>query len=139
MRSQPLLYSLYTHNYVAKFQMNAIYKFADDPIMVGQISSNDEPEYRKEVKGLVIWCHEKNPFLNVSKTKELIIDFRKKGGEYAPIYINGTEVERVESVKFLDVTITGNLSWTSHVHATVKKAQQCLFFLRWLRKFGMSI
>eukprot|EP00061_Rhincodon_typus_P016004 g43988.t1 len=31
------------------------------------------------------------------KTKELIIDFRKKGGQH----INGTEVERVESVKFL--------------------------------------
>eukprot|EP00061_Rhincodon_typus_P018864 g48222.t1 len=28
------------------------------------------------------------------KTKELIIDFRKKEGEHAPIDINGTEVER---------------------------------------------
>eukprot|EP00061_Rhincodon_typus_P016070 g44089.t1 len=36
-----------------------------------------------------------------SSTKELIIDFRKKGGEHPPIYINGTEVERVESIKFL--------------------------------------
>eukprot|EP00061_Rhincodon_typus_P005736 g25610.t1 len=51
------------------------------------------------------------------------------GGEHAPIYFNGTEVERVKSIKFLD------LSWTSHVNATVKKAQQH----RWLRKFGMSI
>eukprot|EP00061_Rhincodon_typus_P015031 g42480.t1 len=73
-----------------------------------------------------------------SKSKELIIDFRKKGGEHAPICNNGAEVERVESIKFLRVTITNNLSWTSHVGATVKKAQQHLFFLRWLRKFGMS-
>eukprot|EP00061_Rhincodon_typus_P006965 g28141.t1 len=35
------------------------------------------------------------------KTKELIIDFRKKGREHALIYINGTQVERVESAKFL--------------------------------------
>ncbi|XP_059500668.1 uncharacterized protein LOC132209491 [Stegostoma tigrinum] len=54
-------------------------------------------------------------------------------GEHAPIYINGTEVERVNSIKFVD------LFWTSHVNVTVKKAQQHLFFLRWLRKFGMSI
>eukprot|EP00061_Rhincodon_typus_P005989 g26152.t1 len=67
----------------------------------------------------------------------MIIDFRKKGREHAPIY--GTEVERVESIKFLRVTITDNLSWTSHVDAMVKKAQQHLFFLRWLRKFGMSV
>eukprot|EP00061_Rhincodon_typus_P015148 g42667.t1 len=76
-------------------------------------------------------------FLNVSKTKELIIDFRKKGGEHDPIYIFGTVVERVKSIKFLRVTITGDMSWTSHVDATVKRAQR-LFFLRRLRKFGMS-
>eukprot|EP00061_Rhincodon_typus_P012258 g37882.t1 len=82
------------------------------------------------------WCNENNLSLNVGKTKELIIDFRKKGGEHSPKYINGTEVERVESVNLLRVTITDNLSWTSHVDTMVKKAQQCLFFLR---KFGVSI
>eukprot|EP00061_Rhincodon_typus_P000981 g13356.t1 len=69
----------------------------------------------------------------------MIINFRKKGGEHTSIYSNGTEVERVKSIKFLRVTITNNLSWISHVDATVKKAQQHLFFLRQLRKFGMSV
>eukprot|EP00061_Rhincodon_typus_P016961 g45443.t1 len=69
----------------------------------------------------------------------MIVDFRKTRGEHVPIYINGTEVERVKSIKFLGVTITDNLSWTCHVNATVKKAQQHLFFLRLLRKFSMSI
>eukprot|EP00061_Rhincodon_typus_P010859 g35458.t1 len=57
----------------------------------------------------------------------------------APIYINGVEMERVESVKFLGLMITNNLSWSTHVDATVKKAQQRFFFLRQLRKFGMSV
>eukprot|EP00061_Rhincodon_typus_P001336 g14490.t1 len=35
--------------------------------------------------------------------------------------------------------ITYNLSWTSHVDVIVKKAQQHLFFLGQLKKFGMSI
>eukprot|EP00061_Rhincodon_typus_P008972 g32058.t1 len=43
-----------------------------------------------------------------SKTKELTIDFRKEGGEHPPIYINGTEVEKVNSVKFLGVAITND-------------------------------
>eukprot|EP00061_Rhincodon_typus_P016036 g44038.t1 len=77
-------------------------------------------------------------FADISKTKELIIDFRKKGAEHAPIYINGAEVKKVESVKFLGVTITNNLSWTSHIDTMVKKAQQHLFFLRTHGKFGMS-
>eukprot|EP00061_Rhincodon_typus_P013089 g39248.t1 len=63
----------------------------------------------------------------------------KKGGGHAPIYINSVEVERVKSIKFLGVTIINKLSWTSHADVTVKKAQQRLFFLRQLWKFGMSI
>eukprot|EP00061_Rhincodon_typus_P001571 g15166.t1 len=78
---------------------------------------------------------------HVGQTRLLIqiIDFRKKGGEHAPIYINGAEVERGNSIKFLRVTITNNLSWISNGDATVKKAQQHLFFLRQLRKFDVSI
>eukprot|EP00061_Rhincodon_typus_P019068 g48515.t1 len=73
------------------------------------------------------------------KTIELIIDFRKKEGKHAPIYINRTEVERMKNIKFLGVKITDNLFWTFQVDAIVKKAQQHLFVLRRLRKFGMSI
>eukprot|EP00061_Rhincodon_typus_P012285 g37918.t1 len=70
----------------------------------------------------------------------MIIEFRKKEEEHAPIYISEDEVEKIEGIKFLGVTITNNLSWTSHVDAMVKKAQQqCLFFLSWLWDFSMSI
>eukprot|EP00061_Rhincodon_typus_P002841 g18611.t1 len=85
-----------------------------------------------------MWRNDNNLSLNVSKTKELISDFRKKGGGHTPIYINEVEVERVKSVTFLGVTITDELSSISHIDATVQKVQQRLFFLRQLRKFGMS-
>eukprot|EP00061_Rhincodon_typus_P015824 g43724.t1 len=82
--------------------MNAIYKFADDnTTIVGWITNNEESKYRREIQGLVTWYNENNLSLNISKTKELIIDFRKKGGAHAPIYINGIEVERMHSSKFL--------------------------------------
>eukprot|EP00061_Rhincodon_typus_P008649 g31447.t1 len=128
-----LPYSLYTYKRVAKFRTNAIYKFADDTTMVGLILNNDELEYREEIEGLALWYNDNNLSLNISKTKELIIDFRKKGAEHTPICINRAEFD---SVKFPGVTITNNLSWTSHLDATAKKAQQHLFFLRQLRKFG---
>eukprot|EP00061_Rhincodon_typus_P010409 g34672.t1 len=134
----PLLYSLYTYDCVVKIRTNANYKLTDDTTKVGWISNNDESNYRRATEGLVMWCNENNLSLNTGKAKELNIDFRKKGGEYAPIYINGTEARRVSSIKFLTVTIADNLSWISHVEATVKKAQR-LFFLRRLRRFGMSI
>eukprot|EP00061_Rhincodon_typus_P003914 g21288.t1 len=119
--------------------MNAIYKFAGNTTIMGRISNNDESRYRREIERCVTWCNENNLYLIVSKTKELIVDFRKKGGEHAPIYINGTEVGRVKSIKFLRVTTTDDLSWTSHANATIKKAHQRFFFLKWLGKFAMSI
>eukprot|EP00061_Rhincodon_typus_P011746 g36995.t1 len=107
--------------------------------MVGQESNNDESEYRKEIEGFVMSCNDNDFSLNVGKTKKTIIDFRKKGGDHAPIYINRVKVERVKCIKFLRVMITDRLSWTSHIDVMVKKAQQCLFILRQLRKFGVSI
>ena len=82
------------------------FRFADDATVVGRISNND----KNEIENLVNWCGDNNLSLNVNKTKEIVIDFRKRKGEHAPVYINGDEVERVESFKFLGVQITNNLS-----------------------------
>jgi hypothetical protein len=61
-------------------------KFADDTMVVGLIT--DETAYR-EVRDLEVWCQDNNLSLNVSKTKELIVDYRKRRAEQALIYING--------------------------------------------------
>uniref|UniRef100_A0A9J7Z323 Alkylated DNA repair protein AlkB homologue 8 N-terminal domain-containing protein n=1 Tax=Cyprinus carpio carpio TaxID=630221 RepID=A0A9J7Z323_CYPCA len=80
-----------------------------------------------------------NLLLNTSKTKELIVDFRKKKGSmHDPIHINGMVVERVSSFKFLGTTISEDLSWTTNTSSLVKKAHQCLFFLRTLKKNQLS-
>jgi hypothetical protein len=63
----PLLYSLFTHDCVAKHDSNFI-KFADDTTVLGLITDNDETAYRKEVRDLAVWCQEYNLSLNVSKT-----------------------------------------------------------------------
>ncbi len=42
------------------------------------------------------------------------------------------------SFKFLGVHITEDLTWSAHTDAVLKKSHQRLFFLRLLRKFGMS-
>ena len=73
----PLLYSLFTHHYIAMHASNSFIKFADDTSVVGLISYNDEPAYREEVRALGVWCQENNLTLNVNKTKEMIVDFRR--------------------------------------------------------------
>ena len=77
------------------------------------ITNNDETAYREEVRALRVWCQEKNLTLNVNKTKEMIVDFRKQQREHSPIHIDGIVVEKVESFKFLGVHITDKLKWLS--------------------------
>jgi hypothetical protein len=47
-------------------------------------------------------------------------------------------VEQVNSFKFLDVHITKELIWSTHTNTVAKKAQQHLFPLRRLKRFGMD-
>ena len=97
--------------------------------MVGLITDNDETAYREEVRNLSS---------NVSKTKELIVDYRKRRAEKAPISIEGTVVERVESFKFIGVHITNELSWSKHTNTVVRRVRKHLFTLRRLKRFGMG-
>jgi hypothetical protein len=121
-----LLYSLFTHDCIARHDSNTIFKLADDITVVGLITDNDETAYREKVRDL-----------NVIKTKEMILDYRKRRTEHAPILIDVAAVERVESFRFLGVHINKKLSWSKHTK-TVKRALQSLFRLKRLNIFGMG-
>jgi hypothetical protein len=57
----------------------------------------------------------------VIKTKEIIVDDRKKRTEHTPILINVAVVEQVESFKFLGVHITNKLTWSKHTKTVMKR------------------
>ncbi|KAK1805735.1 hypothetical protein P4O66_001999 [Electrophorus voltai] len=134
----PLLYSLYTYDCTATSSSTIIVKFADDTVVMGLISDNDERAYLEEIKHLENWCQENNLLLNVSKTKELIVDCSKKQERhYQPVRISGTTVERVDSVRYLGVHISQDLSWSRHTNSLAKKARQHLYHLRCLRDFRL--
>ena len=77
--------------------------------LVGLITDNDETVYREEVRDLAMWCQDNNLSLSF-KTKGMIVDYRKKRTEHAPILIDGAAVEQVEIFKSLDVHITNKLT-----------------------------
>ena len=67
----------------------------------------------------------------------MIVDYRKRRAEHAPIPIKGAVVEQVESYKFLGVQITNKLTLSKHTKSVVKRARQYLFPLMRLKRFGM--
>ena len=76
--------------------------------------------------------------LNVSKTKEMVFDFRKKKTPIVPLTIAGKVVEKVKSFKFLGTTISSDLTWVENFSSAIKKAHQRVLFLRQLKKFKVS-
>ncbi|KAK3560577.1 hypothetical protein QTP86_010915 [Hemibagrus guttatus] len=113
---------------------NHIIKFADDTTMVGLISKNDESAYKEDVQHLTAWCKVNSLSLNVDKTKEMVVDFRRAQSDHSPLFIDGSPVEIVKSTKFLGVHLAENLTWSLNTTSTSKKAQQRLYFLWRLRK-----
>ena len=135
----PALYTLFTHDCFATHPTNMVVKFADDTTVVGLISDNDETHYREEIQHLTGWCSENNLLLNNSKTKEVIVDYRKsRKTEHAPLLIHGEEVDHVNNIKFLGIHISSDLTWSLNTSHLVMKAQQRLFFLRKLKRAGLS-
>ncbi|TWW67176.1 hypothetical protein D4764_02G0002170 [Takifugu flavidus] len=81
-------------------------------------SLTHRPQSREEVKRLVDWCCENNLILNVEKTEELIIDFRRKQHSRPPLISNNKAVEEVSSTKFRGGAcngkaglVTANILW----------------------------
>ncbi|KAF7705820.1 gastrula zinc finger protein XlCGF28.1-like, partial [Silurus meridionalis] len=89
--------------------------------------------YREEVHQLTAWCGANNLSLNVDKTKEMVVDFRRVQSGYSPLIINGSSVE-ISKGKFLGVHLADNLTCSLNTSSITKKAQQRLFFLIKLRK-----
>ncbi|KAI4881446.1 hypothetical protein NFI96_000004 [Prochilodus magdalenae] len=75
-----------------------------------------------------------NLSLNVDKTKEMLVDFRRTRRDHSPLHIDGSTVEIVKSTKFLGVHLAEDLTWSLNTSTITKKAQQRLYFLRRLRK-----
>lgn len=133
----PLLFTLMTHDCRPRYSSNHILKYADDTTVVGLIQDNNELASREEVQHLLDWCKLNNLVLNVDKTKEIIVDFRRCRPSHTPILINDTAVEVVSTTKYLGVHITNNLGWSLHTSSLAKKAQQRLHFLRQMRRASL--
>ena len=116
----------------------SLIKFSDDTTLEGLIHNSDESAYWGEVERLAGWCSENDLELNVSKTKEMVFDFRKKKTPLVPLNIASEVVEEVKSFKFLGTTISSDLKWDENFSFAIKKAHQRYFFVRQLKKFSQS-
>ena len=104
-------------------------KFADNKSLSGLIQE-DDLSYREAVEELTEWCDRNYLDLKVTKTKELVINFRRAKVNTDPIVIMGQPVETVTNYKYLGTIIDNKLDWSSNIEACCKKANQRMYFHR---------
>ncbi|TWW62388.1 hypothetical protein D4764_04G0010350 [Takifugu flavidus] len=115
---------------------------ASHPISKGEPSHPKEEDHFGQlelIQDFVEWSLRNNLQINAGKTKELVVDFRRRiNPPPALVNILGTDVDVVESHKCLGVHLNNNLDWTHNTDALVKKGNSTLFLLRRLRSFGVQ-
>ena len=85
-----------------------------------------------------IYRHTYYLYLNVSKAKEMCIDFRKNQRCPKPVYMKGEAVERVETYKYLGVVFDSKLNWKENIDSVLKEENTRMYCLRKLRSFGVN-
>ena len=111
-----------------------VWKYVDDTT-TSEIVLNDEVSNAQSIVDRVMeWSRENRVHLNPSKCKELRISFAKQPAVFDPVVVNSKELEAVNCVKLLGLTISNNLTWNSYVDEVIKKVGKRLYFLLQLRR-----
>ena len=113
-------------------------KYADDTVIIGNISNNNETQYMLEVNEFVKWCDVNYLNLNVKKTMEMFVDFRKDRNEYETLSIKNEDVKVVRSYKYLGVYIDDQLNFSENAQYLFKKGIQRIHFLRLLNNMNVD-
>ena len=94
--------------------------------------------FEREMQGFIKWCTNNFLVVNVKKTKEMVLDFNKKGTIVPPLNVNGEVVERVATYTYLGVEIDNKLTFKECAHNRTKKLQNGMFFHRKLNYFKID-
>lgn len=94
----PLLFILYTHNCISAHSGRFLIKFADDTALVSLLKG-DEDSHGPVLDDFISWCDMSNLKLNILKTKEMCIDFRKESS-VSVTNIKGESIQSVDEYKY---------------------------------------
>lgn len=123
----PLLFVLYTNDCQSDQASRLILKYADDSVIVSLLDGS-EHNHGPVLDEFVNWCDQSFLQINVAKTKEMFIDFRRKPCPPAPCVIKGETVTVVQQYKYLGTVLDDRLKFDANTDALCKKVNQRLLF-----------
>ena len=113
-----------------------IIKYSDDSA-VEDLSKSDSV-YFAEVEWFSNWCRYNSLDLNVKKTKEILIDFRKAPTVIPDPFTDGMKVESVTEYKYLGTVLDNKLNFNKNTDLIHKRCQPRIVCLQKLRSLTVS-
>ena len=108
---------------------HGIWKYVDDTTTSETVLKDGSCKAQNIANKAMSWSSENRVQLNSDKCKELRISFSNQPREFDPVVVDGKELEVVDTVDLLGVTITNQLTWNAHIGKVIKKASRRLYFL----------
>ena len=120
----PLLFILYTNICCSSREDRFILKYADSSVIV------NETGHGPVAQDFVDWCDRSFLQMNIWKTKDMLIGFRKLSRANELTIIKGQTVECAKNYKYLGIIIDNKLNFEANCEAVPKKGNQRLCCLR---------
>lgn len=133
----PLLFIQYTNSCKTTVDRSFLIKFADDTALLSLLYEH-EHVHSGALPAFLRWCDEHFLDLNVSKTKEMIFDFRLNRPVVVNSTIHGDAIEIGNTYKYLGTTFDDKLKLDVNTDMILRRSQQRLYLLRKLRSFSVS-
>ena len=106
----------------------------DDTTLAEVVPRGGQSGMQDAVNTVEQWSIVNKLQLNADKCKELVIDFKRVKHHFDTVTENSQELECVDSVKLLGVTITNTLQWNCHVLDVIQKVNKRIYFLILLKR-----
>lgn len=127
----PLLFLIYINDITKCVDESVgIRLFADDCILYKPVNSdNDQTTLNNSLNAITNWCETWDMKLNQDKTVFMRIT-NKKNPIMTKYLIKGVEISQTNSFKYLGVTFSSNLTWSTHIDTICASARRKLGLLR---------
>lgn len=118
---------------IAALESHQLQKYSDDSSVVGCIRLGQDAEYRELVEGFLARCENNHLILNVSKAKEMVVDFKRSKIRSKTISFMEEEVEVTEEYKYFGVHSDIRLGWSCNGKTVHEKGPSRLRQLRFVK------
>ena len=126
----PLLFPLYIND-ISSDTKSEIRLFADDCVCYHEIKDKEDTmKLQSDIDRLGSWARKWGMRFQPVKCNMMQLTRKRIKKIHASYTLEGTDLENVESIKYLGVTITSDLRWDTHVSNVCTKANRTLGFLR---------